>query len=43
LPGRDISAVLSTILCAARTGDTIGAKWSEIDQKEKHWRAESKR
>src|SRR5215831_6526057 len=34
LPGRDVSAVLSTVPCAARTGDTIGVKWSEIDQKE---------
>jgi integrase len=26
-----------TILCAARTGDTLGATWSEIDLSEKLW------
>jgi integrase len=26
-----------TILCAARTGETLGAKWEEIDLKQKIW------
>jgi integrase len=26
-----------TILTAARTGEVVGAKWSEIDLEEKHW------
>src|SRR5262245_6934700 len=30
-------ALETTILCAARTNETIGARWSEIDLKEKVW------
>jgi integrase len=32
-----------TILTAARTGDTIGAKWSEIDLRDKTWTVPSAR
>jgi integrase len=32
-----------TILCAARTNETLGATWSEIDLKAKHWRIPAER
>ena len=35
--GISARALEFTILTIARTGDTIGAKWPEIDQKEKLW------
>jgi integrase len=35
--GVSARALEFTILTIARTGDTIGAKWGEIDQKEKLW------
>jgi integrase len=35
--GISARALEFTILTAARTGDTIGARWSEIDEKEKTW------
>jgi integrase len=35
--GVSARALEFTILTIARTGDTVGAKWSEIDQKEKLW------
>jgi integrase len=31
------SALEFTILCAVRTGDTIGATWGEIDREERTW------
>ena len=32
-----------TILCAARTADTIGARWSEIDREQRLWTIEAAR
>jgi integrase len=41
--GVSARALEFTILTVARTGDTIGAKWSEIDQAEKLWTVPAER
>jgi integrase len=35
--GQDARAMEFLILCASRTGEVLGAKWSEINLKEKMW------
>ncbi len=41
--GVSARALEFTILTVARTGDTIGAKWSEIDRREKLWTVPAER
>lgn len=42
-PGTAALALEFTILTAARTGETIGAKWSEIDLEARSWTVAAKR
>jgi hypothetical protein len=43
MEGISARALEFTILTVGRTGDTMGAKWSEIDEKEKLWTVPAER